>query len=255
MYDLANVFKVFETRSAKQLGEVDLAQACDDIVPVLRMYGLVMNVDSVDRDTNNASLTPRMEYSRDMKSKVIVRGNFITDTLRDVFGTVTGEFDEELLAQRFHRLDRDGSGALSKNELRVFIASLSPNVRASARISDDMVDDMLNKMDLDGDGEISIDEFMTAMRAMYQAKKNRKKVPRAQPSPRGGGRGGVAAGRGTPYGRGGGRGAGRGAGRGGASPGIQQLQQAHPSGGRGRGGPQRGRGGPARGRGRGAPRI
>ena len=97
MYDLANVFKVFETRSAKQLGEVDLAQACDDIVPVLRMYGLVMNVDSVDRDTNNASLTPRMEYSRDMKSKVVVRGNFITDTLRDVFGTVTGEFDEELL--------------------------------------------------------------------------------------------------------------------------------------------------------------
>jgi thiol-disulfide isomerase/thioredoxin len=66
------------------------------------------------------------------------------------------EVEEEALREVFSKYDADGSGAISRDELRA--AARDFNLAST----DDELDALIAKVDTDGDGEISFDEFVNA---------------------------------------------------------------------------------------------
>ena len=68
--------------------------------------------------------------------------------------------DEETLKEAFKILDMDSSGQISRGEPKEIMRGFS---RAGEDIGDDEIDVMLQQADVDGDGEISMDEFCKVM--------------------------------------------------------------------------------------------
>eukprot|EP00163_Fabomonas_tropica_P032268 TRINITY_DN800_c0_g4_i1.p1 TRINITY_DN800_c0_g4~~TRINITY_DN800_c0_g4_i1.p1 ORF type:complete len:1244 (-),score=362.25 TRINITY_DN800_c0_g4_i1:154-3567(-) len=98
-------------------------------------------------------------------------------------------FDTSMLRRRFKLLDRSGDGYLQADEVKVFMQCLNPNVKAAAAIDSASVNNMLKSMDTDGDGQISIDEFLRAMKKIQAANAKGKGGAMAHATG-GGGRGG-----------------------------------------------------------------
>jgi calmodulin len=59
-------------------------------------------------------------------------------------------------------LDLDGSGEIEREELRKVLEGFS---RAGEHLSDDEIESLIKEADVDGDGQISFDEFVKVMMA------------------------------------------------------------------------------------------
>jgi len=81
------------------------------------------------------------------KNGVIMYTEFIAATLE-----AQGYIEEERVAEAFDRLDSDDSGFISKKNLMEFLGS---------QASSHEIQDLINEIDKDGDGEISYVEFLS----------------------------------------------------------------------------------------------
>jgi len=68
--------------------------------------------------------------------------------------------DEATVRAAFEILDLDKSGAIERSELRKVLEGFS---RAGETIEEDDLEELLREADIDGDGQISFDEFAKAM--------------------------------------------------------------------------------------------
>lgn len=68
--------------------------------------------------------------------------------------------DIQTLMEAFSILDADGSGSLTREELKSMMLSFS---RMGEEIPDNDIDALLGQADVDGDGEISYAEFAKIM--------------------------------------------------------------------------------------------
>ena len=64
---------------------------------------------------------------------------------------------EEEIREVFTTLDRDSNGSISAAELRYFFSS------SGEMLTDEEVDNRIREMDIDGDGQINCEEFITGM--------------------------------------------------------------------------------------------
>jgi len=68
--------------------------------------------------------------------------------------------DLDTLKEAFRLLDSDGSGEISKVELKALLHSFS---KMGEEIGENEIDDLIKEADVDGDGQISYDEFAKVM--------------------------------------------------------------------------------------------
>ena len=68
--------------------------------------------------------------------------------------------DPATVREAFKILDQDGSGQITKSELREVLMAFS---RAGEDMDDRDVDEMIAECDVDGDGQISFDEVRTPL--------------------------------------------------------------------------------------------
>ncbi|KAK7091647.1 uncharacterized protein [Littorina saxatilis] len=64
------------------------------------------------------------------------------------------EYQKQQMKAAFHHVDKDGSGKLSRDELRQFLTS-----HYGEPLTEDEFNYVMGDMDQDGDGQIDIDEF------------------------------------------------------------------------------------------------
>jgi len=74
------------------------------------------------------------------------------------------EQSEISIGEAFHKLDLDGDGMLSHRELLDAVEELSPERRPDTKA----FEDLLEKMDLDHDGQISVAEVRKLMKGMRE---------------------------------------------------------------------------------------
>lgn len=67
---------------------------------------------------------------------------------------------KETLMEAFSMLDMDQGGSISRDELKRVMQNFS---KAGEQIDDEEIDRMITECDVDGDGEISVDEFCDVM--------------------------------------------------------------------------------------------
>ena len=72
---------------------------------------------------------------------------------------LTYDEDDELV-QAFQLIDRDGNGLISEEEIRFFMTNLGE------ALSDSDIEDMISLVDLDGDGQINLFEFIQLMKSV-----------------------------------------------------------------------------------------
>ena len=63
----------------------------------------------------------------------------------------------ELCPETFRVFDKDGNGFISASELRQVMANLGE------KLTDEEVDEMIREADIDGDGQVNYEEFVTMM--------------------------------------------------------------------------------------------
>merc|ERR1712046_62117 len=61
---------------------------------------------------------------------------------------------EEIIAEAFKMFDTDGSGALSRSEMKTVLVNLGE------QMEDDEISELINAVDIDGDGEVDLREFL-----------------------------------------------------------------------------------------------
>jgi len=64
---------------------------------------------------------------------------------------------EEIIQEAFKTFDADASGALSHQELRDVLGHLGE------KMEDDEITELINTVDIDGDGEVDLKEFMAVV--------------------------------------------------------------------------------------------
>ncbi|KAG0285111.1 hypothetical protein BGZ96_010563 [Linnemannia gamsii] len=97
-------------------------------------------------------------HAIDLKEFTDLMNRYNNDTTKD---------PEEPYHRAFKSINRDGSGAISSQELRAAIQSLlGPNVLSEADI-----DEIITEGDVSGDGRITLEEFLKIMQK--SEKKNR----------------------------------------------------------------------------------
>ena len=67
-----------------------------------------------------------------------------------------GETEDEFI-EAFKVFDRDENGLISKEELKIIMTKLEE------RVSDDLINELMDKADIDGDGFINYEEFVRIM--------------------------------------------------------------------------------------------
>jgi len=70
---------------------------------------------------------------------------------------IAEEDQEEELREAFRVFDKDGNGFISAAELRHVMTNLGE------KLTDDEVDEMIQEADIDGDGQVNYQEFVTMM--------------------------------------------------------------------------------------------
>jgi len=71
--------------------------------------------------------------------------------------------NEEDLQEAFKIFDADGSGSITKDELKATLATVMGNTDES--LPEDDIDEMIKEADIDGDGQVSYEEFVKVMMA------------------------------------------------------------------------------------------
>jgi len=84
----------------------------------------------------------------------------VTSGFQTVFGMDTSD---EALVERFAQVDADGSGKVSREEMKAAILKMYGKA-----LDDKYIEGMMSAADKDNDGEIDLDEFKTIMRAGKQ---------------------------------------------------------------------------------------
>ena len=83
------------------------------------------------------------------------------EEIREVVTTLDRDgndsMSEEEIRKVFTTLDRDSNGSISAAELRYFFSS------SGEMLTDEEVDNRIREMDIDGDGQINCEEFITGM--------------------------------------------------------------------------------------------
>jgi len=85
---------------------------------------------------------------------------------RVFFSTGRVDKSDAALEARFRAVDVDGSGAISADEMRAYIAKLF-----GAGVDPAMINGIMQAADTDGNGEVDLDEFKAFMRAMPDSTK------------------------------------------------------------------------------------
>ncbi|KAF8201192.1 putative calmodulin [Mycena galopus ATCC 62051] len=97
---------------------------------------------------------------QDMINEVDADGNGTID-FNEFLAMMAKKFQdtdsEEEIRQAFAVFDKDGNGTISVTELQQVMRSLGE------KLSDREVEEMIREADVDGDGEINYDEFLTMM--------------------------------------------------------------------------------------------
>jgi calmodulin len=65
------------------------------------------------------------------------------------------EYSEEEFMEAFRGFDKDGSGFISAAELRHVLTNLGE------KLTDEEIDEMIREADVDGDGQVNYEEFVT----------------------------------------------------------------------------------------------
>jgi len=79
---------------------------------------------------------------------------------QQAFASSLVDKSDDALAKAFAKVDTDASGQISAAEIRAHIASVY-----GTGLDESIAAEMLKAADTDGDGEVSLDEFKTIMRA------------------------------------------------------------------------------------------
>jgi calmodulin len=66
-------------------------------------------------------------------------------------------YDVQRLTDQFRVFDKDGNGYISAAELRHVMTNLGE------KLTDEEVDEMIREADIDGDGQVNYEEFVTMM--------------------------------------------------------------------------------------------
>ncbi|XP_034242007.1 neo-calmodulin-like isoform X9 [Thrips palmi] len=99
---------------------------------------------------------------RDMVNEVDQDGNGtieFNEFLQMMSKKMKGADGEEELREAFRVFDKNKDGLISSSELRHVMTSLGE------KLSDEEVDDMIREADLDGDGMVNYEEFVTILTA------------------------------------------------------------------------------------------
>ncbi|GLV40786.1 Calmodulin [Carabus blaptoides fortunei] len=99
---------------------------------------------------------------RDMVNEVDQDGNGtieFNEFLQMMSKKMKGADGEDELREAFRVFDKNNDGLISSNELRHVMTSLGE------RLSEEEVDDMIKEADLDGDGMVNYEEFVTILTA------------------------------------------------------------------------------------------
>jgi len=139
--DLEVAFRLFDTDGGGTITIKELRQVFETLGQSPSDADLKEMMKEVDRDGSGA--IDLEEFCRLM----VTRMNSIDDP--------------KLLAQAFTMFDADGSGSISREELK----SMMVNVMGGTgeNVSEAEIDDVLNEVDKDGDGDISYEEFVKSM--------------------------------------------------------------------------------------------
>jgi len=101
--------------------------------------------------------TPTREELLAMVREVDIDGNGtieFNEFLQMMSKTVKDTDPEKELKEAFRFFDRSNDGYISSTELRAVMTNLGE------KLTDDEVDDMIKEADLDGDGQVSYEEFV-----------------------------------------------------------------------------------------------
>jgi calmodulin len=131
------VFKMFATSEGEKFGAQELGE-------VMRSYGM---------ETDELEL-------HDMISEIDTNGNGTIDfkEFMAVFEKKMKDSEaEEELRQAFKVFDKDGNGFLSSEELRHAMTQMGE------KLTNEEVDEMIEEADMDKDGQINVEEFITIM--------------------------------------------------------------------------------------------
>jgi calmodulin len=66
---------------------------------------------------------------------------------------MAAQFTSKEIEEAFRSMDVDGNGFISASDLRIFYRALGEE------LDDEELDDMIAELDLDGDGQVGLEEF------------------------------------------------------------------------------------------------
>ena len=102
-------------------------------------------------------------------------GSGVSAEVRDEGLALSGEVDAETrqqMAEMWTNYDKDNSGHIEKKELQKFLNDMIKPMESFAPITSkmkkDMCDDMFKRLDANGDGRISKQEFADAVKEGFQ---------------------------------------------------------------------------------------
>ena len=118
-------------------------------IPTSRLYKILRTL----------GLNPTEEEVLDIILEVDQDGNGFIDfieflqMMKKLWGIV-----DTALVEAFHMFDEDGSGTVDLDELTKAVYNFSDNM-----FSEEEIDEMVAEIDVDGDGQIDVTEFIRAM--------------------------------------------------------------------------------------------
>jgi len=121
-----------------------------------------LTVAEITTGLANAGITEGAENLKALLEQIDSDGSGVIDWTEFIAATLDRKqyIKEEACWAAFNVFDRDGNGKISKQE----IADVLNNGDLTSIIGKNLVDEILNDTDTDGDGEIDFQEFIEMMR-------------------------------------------------------------------------------------------
>ncbi|XP_041375662.1 calmodulin-beta-like isoform X2 [Gigantopelta aegis] len=125
-----------------------------------------ISTDELGTVMRNLGQFPNTEELREMIKEIDIDGDgtFSFEEFVQVMANMGGisenteEDEEEELRQAFRVFDKTGCGYITSSDLRAVLQCMGED------LSEDEIDEMINEVDIDGDGRIDFDEFIACMK-------------------------------------------------------------------------------------------